>query len=148
MVEVLVAMAIIGIVAAAFLLALSSASKALILADVRTISESLARSQLEAVKNATYTSHESVAAGTQLYPVINIGADVTNPDSYQIDVEITPYILDEETSNLTLDPSRTGDDGLQLIVVSIYHDENGDGNFDEDERVLSLENYKSARGTA
>ena len=54
LIEVLIALAILGIVAAAFLSGLATASKAIYIADVRTTAESLARSQMEYVKNQPY----------------------------------------------------------------------------------------------
>lgn len=147
LIEVLVAMFIIGVVGVAFLLALATATKALILADIRTVSESLARSQLELVKKSGYLSHKDVAETIVLYPSVTIGADVTNPARYLVDLDVTPYVFDSGTGQLVLDPTRTGDDGLQLIQVTVFHDDNGDGSFDEDEKVLSLDNYKSIRGT-
>jgi len=49
-VEVVIALAILGVIAAGFLMALATASKAIIIADERTTAESLARSQMEYVK--------------------------------------------------------------------------------------------------
>jgi type II secretory pathway pseudopilin PulG len=59
-IEVLIAIALIGIVAVAILGALSTSSKVLSIADERTVAESLARRQMEYVKNQGYSSTESV----------------------------------------------------------------------------------------
>ena len=55
-IEVLIALALVGVIAIAFLSGLSTASMALIIADERATAESLARSQLEYVKNQPYNS--------------------------------------------------------------------------------------------
>jgi prepilin-type N-terminal cleavage/methylation domain-containing protein len=54
LIEVLIALALVGIIAIAFLSALSTASIALITTDERATAESLARSQMEYVKNLDY----------------------------------------------------------------------------------------------
>ena len=54
LIEVLIALAILGLVAAAFLSGLATATKAVFIADERTTAESLARSQMEYVKNQGY----------------------------------------------------------------------------------------------
>jgi len=58
--EILIAIALIGIVAVAILGALSTSSKVLIIADERTTAESLARRQIEYVKSQDYSTTESV----------------------------------------------------------------------------------------
>jgi type II secretory pathway pseudopilin PulG len=60
LIEALIAIALIGIVAVAILGALSTSSKVLSIADERTVAESLARRQMEYVKNQGYSSTESV----------------------------------------------------------------------------------------
>jgi type II secretory pathway pseudopilin PulG len=54
LVEVLLAIAILGVISIAFMSALSTASTVLIIADERTTAESLARRQMEYVKNQGY----------------------------------------------------------------------------------------------
>jgi prepilin-type N-terminal cleavage/methylation domain-containing protein len=51
LIEVLIALTLVGVIAIAFLSALSTASTALITADEQATAESLARSQMEYVKN-------------------------------------------------------------------------------------------------
>jgi len=63
LVEVLITIALIGAIAVAFFSFMSAATSALIHADERTIAESLARSQMEFVKNHGYNS-------TATYPKI------------------------------------------------------------------------------
>jgi prepilin-type N-terminal cleavage/methylation domain-containing protein len=54
LIEVLIALAIFGVVAVAFLTALTTTSVALIVADQKTTAESLARSELEYIRNSPY----------------------------------------------------------------------------------------------
>ena len=56
LVEVLVAVAILGVIGVAFLSALSTGYLALILADEQTMAESLTRTKFEDIKNASYES--------------------------------------------------------------------------------------------
>jgi len=51
LIEVLIAIALVGVITIAFLSALSTASTVLIIADERATAESLARSQMEDIKN-------------------------------------------------------------------------------------------------
>ena len=55
LIEVLVALLILAIIGTGFLMALTIASKAIIIADERTTAESLARSQMEHAKNQDYS---------------------------------------------------------------------------------------------
>ena len=122
LIEVLIALAILGIVAVTFLIALTTSSTAIIIADERTTAESLARSELEYVKNSPYNP------------------DYPPTDSYSIDptINITGYL--PVITAMFLDPvtysEATEDTGLQKITVDVYHQ----GNL-----VLSTNNYKVRR---
>ena len=52
--EVLMALGLMGIIAVAFLIGIASSSRAVLLADEKTTAESLARSQMEYVKEVDY----------------------------------------------------------------------------------------------
>ncbi len=56
LIEVIVALAIFAIVSVAFLVALVTAGKALLLAQERTTAESIARSQMEDIKESLFAS--------------------------------------------------------------------------------------------
>ncbi len=119
LIEVIIAIALLGIIAAGFFMALSTASKAIILADERTTAESLARSQMEYVKNQAYD-------------------DTNNPPVYQQ----LPSPPTDYTINITaewLDPNGDGtanDDGIQKITVTVSHNT---------KQVITLEDYKVDR---
>jgi len=94
LIEVVIAIALIGIIAVAVLSTLSTASIALIIADKRATAESLARSQLEYVKNQPY--------------------DDINPPQYIL----LPEIPAGYEIELLVDPVQTG---LQRITAIIKH---------------------------
>ena len=58
LIEVLVALAILGVIAVAFLIGLATTAKAVLIADIRTTAESLARTQMESIKAQEYHSAE------------------------------------------------------------------------------------------
>lgn len=121
LIEVIIALAFLGIIAVAFLGALFTASDALVTADSQATAESLARSQMEHVK-------------TQAYDSIN------NPPQYTLLTDI-PDGYDIEIVAERLDPQEDGfddDDGIQKITVRIYF-------YDEDNPILELEDYKVER---
>jgi prepilin-type N-terminal cleavage/methylation domain-containing protein len=117
LIEVLIALALIGIIAIAFLSALSTASMALITADERATAESLARSQMEYVKNQPYDNINDPPQYTKL-------PDPEIPNGY--DIVITPERLDPEGDG------TDDDDGIQKITVTVSRD---------GEEVITLEDY-------
>jgi prepilin-type N-terminal cleavage/methylation domain-containing protein len=95
--EVTLAIALIGIIAVAFLIALAGASRAISIADERATAESLARTQMEYIKTVEYV-----------------------PDA----TEYTPApIPDHPTYSVTIDakPVHATDDGIQRITITVYH---------------------------
>ena len=103
LIEVLLAVALVGIFVAAVPGALSEASTATISASEHTTAESLARSEMDYVQNQAYDANNT----TPQYAVI------TNiPDTYSI---TTPLAV-------RMDPRGDGtstDDGLQQITVTV-----------------------------
>ena len=128
LIEVLIAVAILGIVAVAFLSALTTASSALILADERTIAESLARSELEYIKNSAYNTNNP--------PQYSLDPAIDIPDGYNIDIEAVR--LDPE------DDGTENDDGIQKITVEVYR-QDGLTPSPEDKLILSTADYKVNR---
>lgn len=125
-IETLVALAILGLIAAAFLSGLATGAKATLIADERATAESLARSQMEYVKSQDY---------------------VSVPWSYEL--PITPPDWDE---NHTLPPGYNGytvsvaaepldghDSDIQKITVTVNHG---------DKPVLTVDGYKVNRNEA
>jgi len=100
LIEVMIAIAILGIIGVVFLGALATASKAMFVTDERATAESLARSQMEYVKNQPYlTSY-----------------DPSIPDEYT-DAGYSATINADE-----LEVS------LQKITVNIYHHDDAHAN--------------------
>lgn len=115
MIETLIALAILGIVAAAFLSGLTTTAKGTIIADEQATAESLARSQIEWAKKATY-----VYSATEYS-----AASVPDGKDYA-DYSAT---IDAEALN-------SPDDGLQRITVTINH---------LDKELIKLTGYKVDR---
>jgi len=134
LIEVLVALAILGIVAAAFLSGLATAAKAIYIADVRTTAESLARSQIEYVKNqeyipvlegadeVTYQKINGIPAGYTIESVDHTGTTVG-------DIKGVPWDSDDGEA-------EDNEVGLQRIKLVIKHS----GNV-----KITLEDYKVNR---
>jgi prepilin-type N-terminal cleavage/methylation domain-containing protein len=115
MIEIVIAIALIGVIAVAVLSALATASMALIIADERATAESLARSQIEYVKDNNENPY-----------------DFDDPQSYeQPDVESLDhpgYFI-----SVSAEPLRNPDDGIQKITVTVSRD---------GEVKVTLEDYK------
>lgn len=124
LVETIIALAILGMVAVAFLSGLATASKATFITDERGTAESLARSQMEYVKSQSYINYAEPDPGD--YGLI------TTPDSYSVEVLAAP--IDPDTGEPLASPDD--DNGLQRITVTIQH--NG-------ESVLTINDYKTDR---
>lgn len=124
LIEVVIAIALMGMIGITILSALSTATLALIIADQRATAESLARSQMEYVKNSDSVGYDEVNDPPQYSP------DWTGvPDGYDIDI-----------AAVRLDPEDDGlgdDDGIQEITVTVtYYFVGGDSSMREREYVL------------
>jgi prepilin-type N-terminal cleavage/methylation domain-containing protein len=105
LIEVLVAMAIMGILAVAVPCALSTASRTIVISNEQTLAESLARSQVDSILNQNYDK-------TNNPPVYSTVPNL--PAGYSI---ATPLAA-------RMDPKGDGtgnDDGLQQITVVVKH---------------------------
>lgn len=151
LIEVLIALAILGLVAAAFLSGLTTASKALIIADERTTAESLARTQMESVKQQPYEfaddyNPEDLGSGEVTYEKID-----EIPDGYSIwsvnraGDTVEDIIYGVPWDSQANQPSTT-DVGLQKIRLVVKHYGEVVLIFvDEDDRKITLEGYKVNR---
>jgi len=115
LIETVMALAILGVIAVAFLSGLATVAKATVIADEQATAESLARSQMEYVKTVDY-----VYDTTQYSPAPIPGDEDYSGYSATIDVE----------------PLHDTDDGIQKIAVTIEHN---------DKQVITLEGYKVDR---
>ncbi len=120
--ETLVALAILGFVAVAFLGGLTTATKATIITDEQATAESLARSQIEYVKSQPYDPE----AGDYLLVTIR-----ESESSYSIALAATP--IDPDTGE---DLPSGEDDGIQKITVTVERNGNP---------IITVEGYKVDR---
>jgi prepilin-type N-terminal cleavage/methylation domain-containing protein len=99
--EVLISLALIGIVVTGILSALATSSRATLTNDVQTTAQNLAEGQIEHMRNQSYSS--------------------SNPPEYQI-LDDVPAGYDVNCTAIRLDPDGDGsedDDGLQKITVTV-----------------------------
>jgi prepilin-type N-terminal cleavage/methylation domain-containing protein len=141
LIEVLIALALFAIIGIVFAGGLTTASKAVLTADVRTRAESLARSQMEFVKNSDYIDYSKALDDPKRQPdfyeemtkpgeaadyIIETIAEPIDPADYQ------PYDLEDED----IPGVYAEDDGIQLITVTVSHD---------GRQVITLVGYKVDR---
>ena len=119
LIETLVALAILGIVAVGFLSGLATAARATFITDERTTAASLAKSQMEYVKNQNYDN-------------------INNPPQYDLLSDL-PSSFSVTVTASRLDPEGDGpddDDGIQNIVVTVMRGSR---------TITTLEDYKVDR---
>jgi prepilin-type N-terminal cleavage/methylation domain-containing protein len=141
LIEVTIAIALLGIVAVTILTALATASTTLIIADRRATAESLARSQMEYAKYQDYIDyHESghgeydeIGGYTENYDV-DTTVEPIDPANYE------PYPYYEAEGRFQQD------DGIQKITVTVTYYIVGAEN-KEVERQYTLEDYKREQVT-
>ena len=138
LIEVLIALALFAIIAIVFAGGLSTASRAVTIADIRTRAESLARTQIESVKEQDYV--EAPDGGVSNYTKIQ---DI--PEGYTIwtvdrDDEIVNGDDNDPVIGVPWDSGNNTavaeDDGLQKITLVVKH---------EDREIITLEGYKVYR---
>ena len=132
-IETLIALVLLGLIGAAFMVALSVSSKAIITSDELTTSESLARSQIEFIKQQPYDPAAAGGEGTY-YKIGNIPAGYTiwSVDfNSNVVVAIVGVPWDSQTGVAAND-----DAGLQKIRLIIQH---------HGIKVYSMEGYKVDR---
>lgn len=113
--ETVIALAIVGTIAVAFLSGVTTTSRGAYIADEQATAESLARSQMEWAKNASYSYNATS------YPI----APITDAEDYI-----------NYSANISAEPLHEPDDGIQKITVTIAH---------SGKAVLELEGYKVDR---
>jgi len=142
LIEALVAIVLVAIIAAAFMGALAVAARSAAIADIRTNAESLARSQMEYVKNQDYrVAPEEGEAEYDTISDVPEGYSIWSDDreSYEASREEEPEpvlgVLAIPWDGQLNKPIDT-DHGLQRIKLYIKHD---------GRVVLTLEGYKVDR---
>ena len=135
--EVIIAIALLGIVAVGILSGLSTGSKAIFVADKRATAESLARTEMEYVRNQVYSVASwdySLPSGTTVkqYPSWWSTANHVLPAGY------AGYTVDVTAAPLS---SHGIDDGIQKITVIVKHEDKPGVLTD----VITLADYRSKR---
>jgi len=156
LIEVLMALALLGIIAVTFLAAINVASRAILIADERTTAESLAKSQMEYIKEQEYIEDEIV--GDEVYAIYySIDTSVAHP-SFNIG-SIVKKVIDEELVEVAVEeiigvpwdsglgeevgtPAST-DEGLQRVKLIVCN--NGEDGVSLEDYVIILEDFKVDR---
>jgi prepilin-type N-terminal cleavage/methylation domain-containing protein len=132
LIEVLIAIAILGMIAVPFLTALSTSSRGIIIADERTTAESLVRSEIEYVRSQEYYN------ASWSYNVTSTGSTPSVPGHPDW---LVGHALPDNCKDysLTVDASLIdgGDVGIQNITVTVKRD--------NDKLVLTTSTYNVAR---
>jgi len=132
LIEVLVALALFGIIAITFAGGLGTASRAVLTADVRTNAESLARTQMEYVKSQEYSPAPWAYAVTSLGSTCTPGTcPLWFSSGHKLPGEYAAY-----TANVQAQAFDGPDNGIQKITVTVSH---------EGREVITLEGYKVSR---
>lgn len=132
LIEVIIALAILGIVAVAFLSGLSTSFKAVFISDERSTAQALATSEMEYVKSLDYITNDSQAEyqldGSDIPGGYDIKSRDRNGDVFD-GGNIIGVPWDDDTAS-------SEDNGIQKITIIVEH--NG-------KEVLELEDYKVNR---
>lgn len=142
LVEIVIAIALIAIIGVAFLGGLSNAMWSLHIADVRTTAESLARSEMEVVKESLYAPYYAPDDPDRVpQPYVKANALSAVYEGYYVCV--TAFPIDPNTNELIVDEyggfleGYTKDLGIQQITVVVTHHERGE--------IVTLVGYKTER---
>jgi len=107
LVETIIALLLLGIVAVAFLGGLSTASKAIFIADERATAESLARTQMEYVKNLPYDDDATSYEASVPQDYVDAG--------YEATIDVVRLLSDPD------DPESAPLEGIQKITITVEH---------------------------
>jgi prepilin-type N-terminal cleavage/methylation domain-containing protein len=126
LVEVLITIGLVGFIAVAFFSFMTAAASSVIHADERTIAESLARSQMEFVKNQGYKSdatYEKIpTSSVPGYTIWSVGQD-PDPEDPFVNGGPDDAIVAVPWDSTNNKPAAGGDSGLQMIALVIMHQE-------------------------
>ena len=125
LVESLAAVAILGVAAVAFVVALSTGSIAVREGDQEVVAQSLAHTQLEYVKNYPHNSEAATYPYVYTYDETYNPNPITLPQGYDISVAVSSI------------PEADGDSDIQKITVTISR---------EGVDILTVDDYKVNRG--
>ena len=141
LIEVFIAIALMGLISVTFLGALYTASRAVSIADERTSAESLARTEMEYVRSQLYSG------APWDYTVTSLERSSTDPPSWY-DNDNNPPLLDNSYGGYTISVSAEGlidpniDNEIQKITLTVTHQ---DGSGIITLEGFTLEGYRSMR---
>jgi prepilin-type N-terminal cleavage/methylation domain-containing protein len=136
LIEVLIALALFTIIAFVFAGGLSTASRAVLIADVRTRAESLARTQMESVKSQNYTAasqspwqvlYQRIGGIPTGYLICSVNATTTKNETTNCGDTTSPSIIAVAWDSAMNKPASSE------TTLVIKHD---------DREVITLEGYK------
>ena len=128
LIEVMIAIALLGIIAIAFLGALSTGSKAIFIADKQATAESLARTEMEYVKSQDYIDYSEDPH--------DVYDTISTPTGYSVNFSAVPFDPDTGLPYSQVGGIFEQDDGIQKITVKVDH---------QAQEVIILEGYKTLR---
>ncbi len=133
LIEVMIAIALMGIIGIALLSGLATASRGLFTADERATAESLARSQIEYIKKQDYDEYWN-------YTVSTSQRSSSDQPSWW-DADNPPFLSPEYVDYSATINATAIEAGLQRIRVTVYH------NLEEVTTTgdYTLEGYKADR---
>jgi prepilin-type N-terminal cleavage/methylation domain-containing protein len=139
LIEVLIALALFAIIGIVFAGGLATASRAVLIADVRTRAESLARTQMESVKDQDYgfTYSKITIPGVTDSSGGYLICSCNGTSPVALNCTSTDRIIGVAWDSATNQPA-TSETGLQKVTLVIKHDGT---------EVTRLEGYKRNPGT-
>lgn len=153
-VEVLMALALLGIIAATFLMAIGVAARAILIADERTTAESLVKSQMEYIMQQPYNEPDETDEdinGDGLYnEAIYSEIDISGDPQYSsfnigsiVEVNGTETAIEQIVGvswNTITGEHDIEDRGIQMVKLIVCN--NGDDGVSLDDYILILEDFK------
>jgi len=130
LIEIIIALGLLGLISLAFLSSMSGASTAYFTADERSTAESLARREMEYIKKENYQAVNPASPWSYELPT----TPPTWDPSHTIPGGYTGYRVNVAAQ---LPPSHFYDQGIQIITVAVYHN--------AADPVVTLEGYKVNR---
>jgi len=118
LIEILISLAIMGMILFTFVDSLGTAARASFIIDERSTANSLAKRQMEYIKDQEYDG-------------------VNNPPQYDVLTSLpSSYSINVSSTRIDSEGDGPDDDGIQKIVVTVSH---------ADKIVITLEDYKVDR---
>jgi len=144
-IEVIIALAILGIVAVVFLGGLGTSLKTVFISDESATALALAQSQMEYVK-----SKKPYSTAAWSYTITTSPPDSSNPpdgwwdpgnnEPPPLSNDYDGYCAEVKAEDFDVDGDGSDDTGIRRITITVYHNENCTGDI-----VFTLEDYKLDR---